>query len=386
MINFAKKNHAMKNTLFYLSLFLFIFSCKSSKNTYQTNKEAWEDKLKLEECYRYQNNVGLSVEALQETTPVKSEGLGSDAADDPAIWYNKNNPEKSLIIGTNKQFGLHLYDMQGEELQFLECGEMNNVDLREGFLFNGKEQILVAASNRTKRTVSLFFLCPDEKRISPIISDVYSSVGKVYGLCMYKNEDEFYVVVNSKKGFFEQWLIYTKNDKIKSTLIRKWNVESQPEGMVADDEAQILYLGVEEKGIYSLHLSNANSKKQSNLHLIPESTNGNNPLIKYDIEGLALISQGNAKYLVASIQGNFTYAIFDLMKKRKYVCSFKIMGENPDRVEETDGIEICNFPIGEKYPQGIMVAQDGFNYDSNGKLENQNFKFVSVKDILDQIK
>ncbi|MEE4195997.1 MAG: phytase, partial [Bacteroidales bacterium] len=68
-----------------------------------------------------------SITPDNETDPVKAE-KGVDAADDPAIWVNNENPEKSLVLGTNKVSGIHVYDLNGRELQFLEVGCLNNVD------------------------------------------------------------------------------------------------------------------------------------------------------------------------------------------------------------------------------------------------------------------
>ena len=51
--------------------------------------------------------------ARLETRPVPNR---DDAADDPAIWIHPLSPELSLILGTDKQGGLHLYDMDGSPL------------------------------------------------------------------------------------------------------------------------------------------------------------------------------------------------------------------------------------------------------------------------------
>src|SRR5690606_10081702 len=50
-----------------------------------------------------------------QTDPVNTSG---DAADDPAIWIHPQQPERSLVLGTNKKAGLHIYDLQGHEQQF----------------------------------------------------------------------------------------------------------------------------------------------------------------------------------------------------------------------------------------------------------------------------
>ena len=151
--------------------------------------------------------------------------------------------------------------------------------------------------------------------------------------------------------------------------------------MIVDDQNEVLFVGEEEKGIWKMQFSDGSTPK-----LIPESQNENNPLIEYDIEGLAIYQgkSGNANdgFLVASIQGNFSYAVFERTGDNKYITSFKIINSDfIDGVEETDGLEIFSEPIGTIFPNGILIVQDGFNY-KNEILESQNFKIVDLKKVL----
>jgi myo-inositol-hexaphosphate 3-phosphohydrolase len=55
------------------------------------------------------------------------------AADDPAVWIHPQEPGLSLILGTDKQGGLHTYNMDGSELELVSNGaELNNVDVVYG--------------------------------------------------------------------------------------------------------------------------------------------------------------------------------------------------------------------------------------------------------------
>ena len=49
------------------------------------------------------------VPAIDETPQVISKG---DAADDPAIWLNKLNPDRSLVFGTDKRSGIYTYNLK----------------------------------------------------------------------------------------------------------------------------------------------------------------------------------------------------------------------------------------------------------------------------------
>ena len=56
-----------------------------------------------------------------------------------------------------------------------------------------------------------------------------------------------------------------------------------------------------------------------------------------------------------------------------------------DGAEETDGIDLVAAPVGADYPAGLLVVQDGYNYDAAGARINQNFKLVSWADVLSNL-
>src|SRR5262245_38812596 len=91
-----------------------------------------------------------TVVATIETDPVPN---GGDAADDPAIWVNPNDPAQSIIIGTDKRGGLAVYDLSGKQIQYLSDGLMDNVDLRDGFKLDGRIVFYGDASNRKKHSI-----------------------------------------------------------------------------------------------------------------------------------------------------------------------------------------------------------------------------------------
>ena len=91
-----------------------------------------------------------------------------------------------------------------------------------------------------------------------------------------------------------------------------------------------------------------------------------------DVEGLAIARVGDGGVLLASSQGDSTFAVFDRTLTNQYRGSFRLVGsKSVDSVEETDGIEVACASMGASYPFGVFVAQDG-------KVEGrgQNFKLV----------
>jgi len=195
------------------------------------------------------------VPAQGETKAVDDDG---DAADDPAIWVHPTDASHSLVLGTNKQGGLMAYDLAGNELQYLEGGEPNNIDIRQNVrLENGRSISLMAASNRELNTIALYRIQAAAEGQDPVqplnaigtnvhsqAPEFVSNVDEVYGLCLYQAADGTpYVFVNGKNGDVEQWRLTLNDAGVRGHMVRQLKVPSQPEGCVADDAAGLLYLG-----------------------------------------------------------------------------------------------------------------------------------------------
>ncbi len=323
-------------------------------------------------------HITNTINAKTETAPVP-QNKNDDAADDPAVWINSENPAKSVIFGTDKKGGLASYNLSGEELHYFKTGNMNNCDLRCNFKLNGDSIDVLAASNRTSHSLSLYRI-----RENGMLDSIHSRIitsqmeDEVYGLCMYKSKasGKFYVFMNSKAGEVEQWELFDTQNRLDARLVRSFNLGTQTEGMVADDETGIFYIGHEVAGIWKFDAELTGSTEGQFI----ENSSEENPNIKYDIEGLAIYDSGNGKgYLVASSQGNYSFAVFERQGNNKYLGSFRIVDGKIDGVEETDGIEITSVPLS-GFPKGLLVVQDGYN-DDGKKKKSQNFKLVDWENV-----
>lgn len=138
----------------------------------------------------------FELQASLETDPVAA---GGDSADDIAVWIHPDDPAESLIIGTVKNHtigGLELYDLSGRSQPGGFRGrKMNNVDVRYGFRLGGKSVDIVAASNRTNDTISVFRIAPNSGLVNvseqangiPVdFGDAQSNRIGVYGFCLIR--------------------------------------------------------------------------------------------------------------------------------------------------------------------------------------------------------
>ena len=365
---------------------LLIFACKQKSKDNISDAERRgienEDSIELEMVRSFQDKIGNSVMADTETTPVSAKSL-EDAADDPAIWYNAADPGQSIVYGSNKRGGIVAYDLEGNELKFYPIGNVNNIDILDSLSSSTEKVQLLGCSNRSTQSIDLFFIQEDgslkaarkeQWKVNPSeIDDIY---GFCFGTDLQSGTD--YLFINGKNGRMEQFALQVQGDTVDMQRTRIVQFDDQTEGMVVDNETATLYVGAENTGIWKLPIQ-ADSKKDDK-KLIPSSTN-ENEFIKYDIEGLSLMKYNGQTYLLASSQGNFSYAIFNISDGDRYLTSFKIVdSQSIDGVEETDGIGISMNSFGSRFPKGVFVAQDGYNFDRDTLLP-QNFKYVGLEKI-----
>lgn len=319
------------------------------------------------------------VTATAETPPVASDG---DAADDPAIWVDDKDPAHSLIVGTDKGRGLELYALSGKRLQALKVGDMNNVDLRADFALNGRDIVLVAASDRTHQALAFFRLDTQRQRLQ-LINRVPVDFDEPYGLCMSRNPDgDFFVFMGDKTGQVGQWQLTAASGKIQAQQVRRLHFDSQTEGCSVDDAADVLYVGEEGKGIW--RLSAAADADASERTLIDHTGAGGH--LVADVEGVDLYRGADGSgYLVASSQGDNRYAVYTRAAPNRYLGSFRISDANggPDGVSDTDGLALAATLRTDAYPAGLLVVQDGHNSDPEA---TQDFKLVSWANIAKVLK
>ena len=314
-----------------------------------------------------------------ETEPARSFG---DAADDPAIWVHPADPLQSLVIGTDKKFGLYVYDLDGRNVQAIAAGRLNNVDLRYDFPLGGESVALVTASNRSTDGISVFRVDADALQLVDAAEGILpTGFTDPYGLCMYRSaaSGEFYVFVNEGgDGSFRQWRLYDNGDgKVAAELVREFSVGSQAEGCVADDESGVLYVAEEARGLWRY---SAEPDGGSERTLIDHT--GDEGRLADDVEGVALWTGAHGQgYIVVSSQGADNYAVYRREGENAYVGHFHIVANAAlgiDGASETDGLDVTSAPLGERYPSGLLVVQDGRNIAPE---ERQNFKFVSWEDV-----
>ncbi len=309
------------------------------------------------------------VYAVAETTAVKTL---DDAADDPAIWVNTAKPSDSRILGTDKKSGVAVYSLSGELKQFLDIGYPNNIDLRQNVTVGNWQGDLVIASNRQADTVTVMSMSPDGLTR---LGDFPSLMPEPYGACLGLIDDTAVVFITYKHGnVLAHALSDIEPGNITQTPVGHTAYATQLEGCVVDDAASSIVIGEEAAGVWRNSLSFNEGMLLFSHPQVIDSVDGPSG-ITADVEGITLYESANKQWLVVSSQGNDSYAVYD--KAGVFAGRFRITaGDTIDGAQETDGIAVTHANLGDRYPEGILVAQDGFNRE-----EMQNFKIVDWRDV-----
>jgi 3-phytase len=317
-------------------------------------------------------------EARAQTAPVPND---DDAADDPAVWIHPQQAGLSLILGTDKQGGLHSYNMDGSEHEMVSDGvQPNNVDVLYGFTLAGRTVDLAVASVQASeaRGAKVWVIDAATRRLSDVTEGGSISVlgGEVEpgGMCGYRSArtGKFYFFVAGEDGQVEQYeLREAEAGKVGGTKVRAFKLDSLTEGCVADNDFGFLYLSEETVGIWKFDAEPEGSVEGKLVTRV-----GDNGL-SADVEGLTIYyaAQGRG-YLLASSQGNNTYLVYERAGENRYLLTVDPKAGQIDDVSDTDGICVTSCPTSAQFAKGLFVVQDGSNAGGN-----QNFKLYAWEDI-----
>jgi len=320
------------------------------------------------------------------TATLETENVDIDP-DDPALWINHADPAQSRVIGTDKDVGLVVFDLDGKIVQRLPDGRLNNVDIREDVTLGGESLTLVTATRRDDDTIVLYTVDAEGTLAK---AEPYAFPGAprriradIYGIGFYHDAaaGRLFIAASYKTGEIMQWEVGRSGGRFALTFARELSVPSQPEGVAADDELGWLYVGEEDGGLWRFA---AGPEAPAQGHLVDAV--GSACLPEDDLEGIAIVKgQGNSGYVLASAQGVNRYVLYarqpDGDGHQPCYGAFDIVTGPTDPVSETDGLDVTTAALSDRFPQGLLVVQDDRNEGFS-----RNFKFVSWADVIAAMK
>lgn len=287
--------------------------------------------------------------------------------DDPAIWINTADTDQSLIIGTDKDTngGLYIFDLSGRIKNKVPLQRPNNVDVAYGLIVSGKPTDIAVATEREKNTIRIFSL-PDLKAIDNGGIAVFENETEraPMGIALYTATDKtIYAIVGRKSGPADGYLWQYRledngNGGVKASLVRKFGKYSgkkEIEAIAVDNEEGYIYYSDEQAGVHQYYAD----PSKGNEELALFATNG----FTSDHEGISIYKTGkHTGYILVSNQQKNTFMVYSREGNADKPYEHRFITEIPVSTDESDGSEVTNTPLGDRFPEGIFIAM------SNGRV------------------
>ncbi len=285
-------------------------------------------------------------------------------SDDPAIWINRADPAKSLVIGTDKETagGLYVFDLAGRIVaQTPVLKRPNNVDIITGFLLGGKPTDIAVTTEREMQRLRIFRL-PDLEPLDQgdlVVFDGDKTRAPM-GIALYCRplDGAVYAIAGGKSGPADGylWQYRLEDDgsgKIKMTKVRafgRYSGKKEIEAIAVDAELGFIYYSDEQFGVHKYRADPDAADAAQELALF--GTTG----FASDLEGISIYPQpGGQGYVIVSNQQADTFRIFPRNGTPGQPNNHPLLASVRLSTLESDGSDVSNHEL-PGFPGGLFVA------------------------------
>ncbi len=332
--------------------------------------------ISLPGCREQQNPRRVNPVVITEPVPHDS--------DDPAIWINRDDPSKSLVLGTdkNENGGIYVFDLEGRILNdktVRGIARPNNIDVGYGLMLNGKPVDIAVVTERLTSKIRVFSL-PDMTPIDGGGIPVFEgeTLASPMGIAIYTRPSDkaMFVIVSRKQGpqdgsYLWQYRIGDDGSgKINATKVRAfgaWSGKKEIEAVAVDNPNGCVYYSDEGFGVRVYHADPEHPDANTERGIF--ATEG----ITRDHEGIAVVPESrDGGWIIVSDQGAGELHIYSRngCNAGKQV-RHKLAGIVKTGAMETDGIEASSELRLPRFPKGIFVAMS----------DDRTFQYYSLEDI-----
>jgi 3-phytase len=288
--------------------------------------------------------------------------------DDPAIWIDSLHPEKSLIIGTDKDAdgGLFVFNLEGKidtERSVKGLKRPNNVDVEYGLKLGGNRVDIAVATERLTHKLRVFRLPDmqpiDDGGIEVFVGETATDFRDLMGIALYRDTTgNVYAIVGRKTGptdgtYLWQYLLGDNGSGVVTArLVRKFGQYSglnEIESIMVDDRLGFVFFSDEGVGVRKYYA---------------DTLRGNAELALFAREGFSVDHEGISLYETSDSTGFIL--VSDQGSDRFHIFPREGAGGNPHKhpdlrsvrvlANESDGSENTSFPLGPNYPRGLFVV------------------------------
>ena len=332
------------------------------------------DKSDLTNIYLSVTTIGLIIfgTLAAASTPVVQPKIVTEKvhhdSDDPAIWIDRKDPSRSLVLGTDKDAdgALFAFGLDGKVLPELTIRGLlrpNNVDVAYGVILGGKKIDIAVVTERYAHRLRIFSL-PDMRPVDGGGINVFEGerAREVMGVALYTRPSDgavFAIVSRSSQfapqsGYLHQYrLIDDGTGTLRGIKVRafgNWSGLKEIEALSVDTASGLLFASDETYGIREYRAD-------------PTAENANEELSVFGLKGFVRDQEGSAVFqeasgntlLLVSDQQAGTLRVFDLKTRSATKESYRLVGRVQITAKETDGIDLTSTPL-PGFPNGLLVA------------------------------
>lgn len=284
--------------------------------------------------------------------------------DDPAIWVNKDDPEKSIVFGTDKDEingGVYAFDLTGKiirEKSITGLKYPNNVDLAYDFKLNDSTSTdILMFTEREANKIRLFSIPEiqplDDNGFLVFEDETDINLRRPMGIAIYTNleNQKTYAFVSRKVGpktdYLYQYQIISDSSGVKAKLARKlgnFSGNKEIEAIAVDNELGYVYYSDEMECIHKYYADPAKGNDEISCF--------GREHFKRDIEGIAIAKYDDGSgFIIVSNQQAHTFSVFD-RKTNEFIKEIYL------GTKETDGCDVTTVSLGNQFPNGLFVSMN----------------------------
>ncbi|MFG0318036.1 MAG: phytase [Planctomycetota bacterium JB042] len=291
-----------------------------------------------------------------------------DDSDDPAIWIDRADPSRSLLLGTDKGGRLFAFDLAGkrrEDLTVEGLARPNNVDVEYDLRLDGGTVDVAVVTERDGGRMRVFRL-PDLAPLDGGGIAVFAGEPdrRPMGVALYRRPSDgaVFAILSRKVGPTDAllWQYRLEDDgdgKIRAVVVRRfgsWSGPAHPtiegegnevEAVCVDDELGEVYYSEEAVGVHKWAADP--DAPDADLERARFGTDG----FEEDREGISLYPFGpEGGVLLVSDQAAGRFHVFS---RRPPHARLAVV---PLSTVESDGSDATAIPLGPRFPRGLFVA------------------------------
>lgn len=279
-------------------------------------------------------------------------------SDDPAIWINKQDSSKSLVIGTDKNTNgtLYVYNLEGKIIKKVDgLKRPNNVDVAYGLLLNNEPTDIAVTTERETNKLRIYRL-PDMTPIDNGGIEVFAGEEErgPMGISLYTRpaDKTIFAIVSRKSGpangyLWQYQLADNGKGQVTATVVRKFGAYSgkkEIESVAVDNELGYVYYSDEQTGIRRYYADPAKGDRELALFGAGD--------FKADNEGISIYKTSDSTgYILVSDQDANSFNVY-----RREAARPVLLAKVPVSAINSDGSDVVNVNLGPKYPKGLFVV------------------------------